>query len=99
MRTLLSASLVLIMAATASAQFAKGTPAASHTTKKNADADGAKATDKPAGAADNTANPPAANSAAAANKLFAALDLDGDGIISKARTSQGDRIAEKTRYR
>ena len=57
---------------------------ASHTTKKNADTDGAKATDKAAGAADNTANPPAANGAAAANKLFAALDLDGDGIISKA---------------
>jgi Ca2+-binding EF-hand superfamily protein len=82
MRTLLGASLVLIMAATASAQFSKGAPA-SHSTKKNAEADGAKTADKTAGAADNTANPPAAKSSAAANKLFAALDLDGDGVISK----------------
>src|SRR3954454_6477625 len=82
MRTLLSASLVLVLATTASAQFAKGTLPASHTAKKNADADGAKTADKPAAGADNTANPPASG-AAAANKLFAALDLDGDGVISK----------------
>ncbi len=83
MRTLLSAMLVLIMAATASAQFSKGAPPASHTSKKNAGTDAAKTADKPAGVADNAVNSPVANSAAAANKLFAALDLDGDGVISK----------------
>jgi len=83
MRTLLlCTSIVLVFAATASAQFAKGAPG-SHTAKKPADADAPKPADKKAGPADNAAGPPAAG-AASANKLFAALDLDGDGIISKA---------------
>jgi Ca2+-binding EF-hand superfamily protein len=81
MRTvLLCTSLVFLFANPASAQFAKGGPTA-RGEKKAADANAPKAGDKNAGPADNTAAPPAG---AAANKLFAALDLDGDGIISKA---------------
>jgi Ca2+-binding EF-hand superfamily protein len=80
MRTvLLCASFVLMPAITASAQFAKGVPAAREE-KRPAGAN-AKAGDRNANAGDNAANPPA--HAATANKLFAALDLDGDGIISK----------------
>jgi hypothetical protein len=75
---LLCISLILVFGSTASAQFAKGAPAA-HNEKKAGDANG-KAGDKNAAAADNKAVSPAAG----VNKLFAALDLDGDGVISKA---------------
>jgi len=78
MRMLLCASLIFLFAATASAQFAKNP--ALRAGNKPADADPAKAADNPALPAD-----PAADAAGggAPNALFAALDADGDGTISK----------------
>jgi Ca2+-binding EF-hand superfamily protein len=74
MRSLLCVSLVLLFASTASAQFSKGAP------KTAADAT------KPADGAVNPGGQPAGEAAAAggqASPIFAALDLDGDGVISK----------------
>lgn len=78
MRSLLSASLVLMLAATASAQFGKNPPVASKP------ADPPKAADPAAGLpVDPAAAGGAPAAAAGPSPLFAALDLDGDGIISK----------------
>jgi hypothetical protein len=78
MRTLLCASLVLLFATTATAQFGKNTP-------------GAKPPDPPQ-AADATAVPPADPAAGAPaagpSPLFAALDADGDGVISKVEVKK-----------
>jgi Ca2+-binding EF-hand superfamily protein len=75
MRSLLCVSLVLLFASAASAQFSQGAP------KTVADPA------KPADAAANPGGLPAAGGAPAgggqANSIFAALDLDGDGVISK----------------
>ncbi|HEX3599380.1 MAG TPA: hypothetical protein VHU84_04520, partial [Lacipirellulaceae bacterium] len=78
MRILLCAVLACLMTSTASAQFAKRSEAA----RNKADADAAKPAAQPAPAANPAPAQPAAG-AAAPNALFAALDLDGDGIISK----------------
>lgn len=79
MRSVLGASLVLLFATTAVAQFANN-PA--NRAGKKADVDPPKAADKAADAA----TPPADDAAAAGgapNAIFAALDTDGDGTISK----------------
>jgi Ca2+-binding EF-hand superfamily protein len=83
MRTLVCAVLICsfaFIATTASAQFAKNS--ALRAGNKPAEADPLKAADKPA---DAGAVDPAAAAAAggAPNTLFAALDIDGDGVISK----------------
>lgn len=84
MRTVfLCTVLVLLSATTASAQFSKNSPTARGEKKPAAEANGTKAGDKNAAGADKAVDP-AALAAAHANKLFAALDLDGDGVISKA---------------
>ena len=81
MRTLLCAALVLTIASSATAQFAKspalrgGNKTAAKETPK---------TEKPADPTADAATPPAAGATPQVNKLFAALDLDGDGVISKA---------------
>jgi Ca2+-binding EF-hand superfamily protein len=77
MRTLLGASLVFLFATTAVAQFANN-PA--NRAGKRADADPPKAADK---AADPAPTPAADAAAGAPNAIFAALDADGDGVISK----------------
>ncbi|HEX4416232.1 MAG TPA: hypothetical protein VH107_21545 [Lacipirellulaceae bacterium] len=83
MRTvLLCTALVFLSAATASAQFNKNSPPARGEKKPPAEANGTTAGEKNAAGADKVADA-AALTAAHANKLFAALDLDGDGIISK----------------
>jgi Ca2+-binding EF-hand superfamily protein len=87
MRSLLCASLVLVFASAASAQFANN-PAF---TKKPAGTERAKKGDKPADPSTIAVVPPGAPAGAdaadapavAPNALFAALDLDGDGVISK----------------
>jgi Ca2+-binding EF-hand superfamily protein len=66
---LLCTALSLLTATSAVAQFAKPLPPVGN--DKNAD---------PAKPADNAGAQPAGS---AVNKLFAALDLDGDGVISK----------------
>jgi len=81
MRTVLLCAAFVLLPTTLFAQFAKNPPNLKEE-KKAAEADAAKAGDKNAGPADNTTGPPATG-AASANKLFAALDLDGDGVISK----------------
>lgn len=77
MRSLLSASLVLMLAATASAQFGKNPPIA------DKPADPPKAADPAAGLPADPALGGAPAAAVGPSPLFAALDLDGDGVISK----------------
>jgi Ca2+-binding EF-hand superfamily protein len=75
MRTILTASIVLVIAATASAQFGKN-PGKRLPDVPPADAQNKTAEQEPA--------PEAGEGAAAApNAIFAAIDADGDGIISK----------------
>jgi Ca2+-binding EF-hand superfamily protein len=79
MKTLLAVSLVFLFATTATAQFA------GRATQKGkaAEAAPAKAAEKPAEQPALPVEPAAGADAGAPNGLFAALDLDGDGVISK----------------
>ncbi len=84
MKSLLCASLIFLFTATASAQFSNS-PALRG---KAPEADAAKTADKPADPPANPGDPipvgaPGAGTGAP-NALFAALDTDGDGVISKA---------------
>ncbi len=82
MRTLLCASLIFLFATTASAQFAKNP--ALRAGNKPADADPPKAAGNPADQPALPADPLAdAAGGGAPNTLFAALDIDGDGVVSK----------------
>jgi len=78
MRAFLGASLVFLVATTTYGQFAN-----SPALKGKPPEDPPKAAEDPAAAPVNAANPNAAGQAGSANSLFAALDTDGDGVISK----------------
>src|SRR5690242_5969362 len=79
MRAFLGASLVVLFVSTASAQFAQN-PAL----QGNPPADPPKAVDAAVPPAAGAADPNAAGAInGGANALFAAIDLDGDGTISK----------------
>jgi len=77
MRTLLSASLVLTLATTATAQFGNGNVPAAGNAANPPNAIG------PAGGAPADPAAGAAPAGGGPSPLFAALDLDGDGVISK----------------
>lgn len=83
MRTLLCASLFFLLATTASAQFAKNP--ALRPGNKPAEVDPPKVADNAADPAAEPVDPAAGAHAAggAPNAIFAALDADGDGVISK----------------
>jgi Ca2+-binding EF-hand superfamily protein len=74
MRTILTASLVLVIAATASAQFGKNAEKRLEAVRA-ADAQNKDAEKEPA--------PEGEGGAAAPSAIFAAIDADGDGVISK----------------
>jgi Ca2+-binding EF-hand superfamily protein len=74
MRAILTASILFIIASTASAQFGK-----------NAEQrlEAVRAADADKKAADQEPGPEGAGAAASPNAIFSAIDTDGDGVISK----------------